>query len=279
MVPVVAGSNPVSHPIFPFIRDEDFARDRILKAPRGRSAIEMESIENRIGYQFATPLLLEEALTHPSLAYETKRPRFDNQRLEYLGDAVIQLILTSELFHLFPKFSEGKLTKLRSRLVSKEALCRFAETIDLGRHLRLGKGEDSSGGRERPSNLADAMEALTGAIYLDGGLDPTRAFILNNFAHFIEEIAKEPGENNPKGELQEQLQALAPSSPSYRIVSQEGPDHEKLFVSEVTWEGLKLGQGEGASKKEAEVNAAAVALSEKRWSGFESSEKAGNKSE
>ncbi|MDF2377474.1 MAG: ribonuclease III [Verrucomicrobiales bacterium] len=232
----------------------------------------METIESRIGYHFANPLLLEEALTHPSLAYETKRQRFDNQRLEYLGDAVIQLIFTHELFHLFPKFSEGKLTKLRSRLVSREALCRFAETIKLGHHLRLGKGEDTSGGRERPSNLADALEALAGAIYLDGGLDPARAFILNNFAHFIEEIAREPGENNPKGELQEQLQALTPSSPSYRIISQEGPDHEKVFVSEVTWEGLKLGRGEGASKKEAEVNAASVALKEKRWAGFETGE-------
>ncbi len=229
----------------------------------------METIETRIGYQFTNPTLLEEALTHPSLAYETKRPRSDNQRLEYLGDAVIQLIFTTELYHLFPKFSEGKLTKLRSRLVSKEALFRFAETINLGESLRLGKGEESSGGRERASNLADAMEALAGAIYLDGGLEPARAFILNNFGRFIEEIAKEPGENNPKGELQEQLQALSPSSPSYRIVSQEGPDHEKVFVSEVTWEGLNLGRGKGSSKKEAEVSAASVALKEQRWAGFE----------
>ena len=229
----------------------------------------MESIETSIGYQFKQARLLEEALTHPSLGYETKRPRFDNQRLEYLGDAVIQLIFTTELYRLFPKHSEGKLTKLRSQLVSKEALCRFAEIIGIGQHLRLGKGEDSSGGRERPGNLADAMEALSGAIYLDGGLDSARAFILDNFGDAIEVIAREPGENNPKGELQEHLQALAPSSPFYRIVSQDGPDHEKVFVSEVIWEGLKLGRGEGSSKKEAEVSAAAVALKEKRWAGFE----------
>lgn len=232
----------------------------------------MESLESRIGYQFANPLLLKEALTHPSLAYETKKPRFDNQRLEYLGDAVIQLILTNELFHLFPRFSEGKLTKLRSRLVSKEALCRFAEKIDLGKHIFLGKGEATSGGRERPSNLADAMEALSGAIYLDGGFDAAKAFILNNFSEFVEEIARQPEENNPKGELQEQLQALAASSPTYRVISQDGPDHEKVFVSEVTWEGLKLGRGEGSSKKEAEVSAAATALKEKRWAGFKTSE-------
>lgn len=232
----------------------------------------MESLEKRIGYEFKNSVLLNEALTHPSLAYETKKPRFDNQRLEYLGDAVIQLILTNELFHLFPKFSEGKLTKLRSRLVSKEALCRFAEKIELGQHLLLGKGEDSSGGRERASNLADAMEALSGAIYLDGGIGPAEAFILNNFREFIEEIAREPEENNPKGELQEQLQAIKATSPSYRVISQDGPDHEKVFVSEVIWEGLKLGRGEGSSKKEAEVNAASVALKEKRWAGFKSGE-------
>ncbi|MDF1824677.1 MAG: ribonuclease III [Verrucomicrobiales bacterium] len=232
----------------------------------------MESLEKRIGYRFKNSVLLKEALTHPSLAYETKKPRFDNQRLEYLGDAVIQLILTNELFHLFPKFSEGKLTKLRSRLVSKEALCRFAEKIELGQHLLLGKGEASSGGRERPSNLADAMEALSGAIYLDGGLAPAEAFILNNFREFIEAIAREPEENNPKGELQEQLQSIKATSPSYRVISQEGPDHEKIFVSEVTWEGLKLGRGEGSSKKEAEVSAAAAALKEKRWAGFKSCE-------
>lgn len=232
----------------------------------------MESLESRIGYQFANPQLLKEALTHPSLSYESKQARVDNQRLEFLGDAVIQLILTSELFHLFPKFPEGRLTKLRSRLVSREALCRFAETIELGRHLRLGKGEDASGGRERASNLADAMEALAGAIYLDGGLAPTHAFLLNNFGHFIAEIARKPAENNPKGELQEQLQAITANSPSYRIISQEGPDHEKVFVSEVTWEGLQLGRGEGSSKKEAEVSAAAAALKAKRWAGFASGE-------
>lgn len=227
----------------------------------------MESVEARIGYKFANSLLLAEALTHPSLAYESKKPHFDNQRLEYLGDAVIQLILTDELFHLFPNFSEGKLTKLRSRLVSRDALCRFAESIHLGSYLLLGKGEAASGGRERPSNLADALEALTGAIYLDGGINPAREFVLTNFRSFIKEIADQPEENNPKGELQEELQSIAPSSPTYEIIAQEGPDHQKSFVAEVTWEGTKLGQGEGASKKEAEINAAATALAEERWKG------------
>lgn len=225
----------------------------------------MESVEARIGYKFSNALLLAEALTHPSLAYETKRPHFDNQRLEYLGDAVIQLILTDELYHLFPKFSEGKLTKMRSRLVSRDGLQRFAEKIELGPALLLGKGEAASGGRERPSNLADALEALAGAIYIDGGMEKARSFILDNFREFIEEIARQPDENNPKGELQENLQAITPTSPSYRIVSQDGPDHDKIFVAEVIWEKMELGRGEGSSKKEAEINAAINALEQEVW--------------
>lgn len=225
----------------------------------------MDSLEATIGYRFANAALLEEALTHPSLAYETKRHRSDNQRLEFLGDAVLQLILTDELFLRFPSEPEGQLTKLRSRLVSRDALCRFAEAIQLGQSLRLGKGEDASGGRERPSNLADALEALAGAIYLDGGMEAARAFFFRNFTAFLDEIVAQPDENNPKGELQENLQAIAPSSPSYQIVSQKGPDHDKLFVAEVVWEGIPLGRGTGSSKKEAETNAAAAALEEERW--------------
>jgi ribonuclease-3 len=229
----------------------------------------MDSLEARIGYKFANASLLKEALTHPSLAYETKQHHFDNQRLEYLGDAVIQLILTDELYHLFPKFSEGKLTKMRSRLVSRDGLMRFAEKINLGNELLLGKGEAASGGSGRPSNLADALEALSGAIYLDGGFEKAREFILGNFRNFIEEIAKEPDEINPKGKLQEHLQSIAPSSPSYRIVSHEGPDHDKNFVAEVSWENIELGRGEGSSKKEAETSAAENALKKKLWKGQE----------
>lgn len=227
----------------------------------------MDPIESTISYKFVNSLLLAEALTHPSLARESKRSRFDNQRLEHLGDAVIQLILTEELFRLFPEFGEGQLTKLRSRLVSRDALCQFACKISLGHYLLLGKGELSSGGRERPSNLADAFEALAGAIYLDGGLEAARSFIFTNFREFIEEIAAQPEERNPKGTLQECLQAIAPSSPTYRLIGQEGPDHLKSFIAEVKWEGLILGQGSGRSKQEAEISAATEALKERRWEG------------
>jgi len=225
----------------------------------------MDSLETRIGYKFNNSLLLAEALTHPSLAYESKRPHFDNQRLEYLGDAVIQLILTHELYQRFPKFAEGRLTKLRSRLVSRDALCECAHLIKLGEFLLLGKGEAASGGRERPSNLADAIEALAGAVYLDGGYDESKNFIMKNFSSFIDEIANQPDDSNPKGKLQEHLQSITQSSPSYSIISQEGPDHEKSFVSQVSWEGMLLGKGDGKSKKEAEINAASDALELKKW--------------
>jgi ribonuclease-3 len=225
----------------------------------------MESLEKKIGYKFRNSLLLAEALTHSSLAYETQRPHFDNQRLEFLGDAVLQLCLTDELYKLFPQFAEGRLTKLRSRLVSRSALARYAVDIELGSYLMLGKGERSSGGRERPSTLSDAFEALVGAIYLDSGLEDAGDFILRLCEETIKEIAAEPIEVNPKGQLQEILQAFSPSSPTYEIHSQEGPDHCKTFSASVQWEAAELGDGSGGSKKEAEINAATDALEKSLW--------------
>ncbi len=229
----------------------------------------MESLEDKIGYKFTNSLLIAEAMTHPSLAYETRKPHFDNQRLEFLGDAVIQLILTNELYLHFPDFGEGKLTKLRSRLVSRTALKRYAKSIDLGQHLLLGKGEETSGGRARPSNLADAFESLFGAIYLDGGYEVARDCLLSKFSSFIKEITDQPDEVNPKGQLQEILQAISTNSPSYRIVSQEGPDHQKSFVAEVVWQGKVLGKGSGNSKKVAEIGAAADAMQKEHWTEIE----------
>ncbi len=225
----------------------------------------MVSLEERIGYKFRNSLLLAEALTHPSLAYETQKPHFDNQRLEFLGDAVLQLALTETLYHLFPTFSEGRLTKLRSRLVSRAALKVYALDIDLGQYLMMGKGEEASGGRARSSTLADAFEALVGAIYLDGGLDETRTFLTKHCRKSIQKIEETPAEMNPKGQLQEILQANSATSPRYRILSQEGPDHKKTFVCSVEWEGMALGKGTGSSKKEAEAEAATVALREQIW--------------
>ena len=270
MVPVVAGSNPVSHPISPF-QNRSEGQSCLKLASVDVAIVSMESLETRIDYEFANSLLLAEALTHPSLAYESRKPSFDNQRLEFLGDAVIQLILTDELYRLFPELNEGHLTKLRSRLVSRDALCRYAKKIELGSYLMLGKGEDANGGRGRPSNLADAFEALAGAIYLDSSFEQVQSFLLNNFREFIEDITADPEENNPKGELQEHLQSISTSSPSYAIISQEGPDHQKQFLAEVKWEGLNLGRGSGLSKKEAETAAAAEALEKRVWRIWEGS--------
>lgn len=225
----------------------------------------MIPLEERVGYKFRNSLLLAEALTHPSLAYETQKPHFDNQRLEFLGDAVIQLILTEQLYSMFPTFSEGRLTKLRSRLVSRNALQQYANLFELGQYLLMGKGEEASGGRERASTLADAFEALAGAIYLDGGLEATRDFLFRHCQEAIDQIVDTPSEVNPKGQLQEILQAISATSPKYKILSQEGPDHCKTFESCVEWEGLRLGFGTGSSKKEAEASAAEDALEERIW--------------
>lgn len=229
----------------------------------------MDSIETKIGYKFRNSLLLAEALTHPSLAYETQRPHFDNQRLEFLGDAVLQLVLTEQLYHQFPQFTEGHLTKLRSRLVSKTALETCANRIELGEFLLMGKGEEASGGRRRASTLADAFESLVGAIYLDGSLEAAKAFILRHCRVELDQIQKAPDEVNPKGQLQEILQAIAPTSPQYQIISEEGPDHCKVFASKVIWEGIELGAGSGNSKKTAEIAAARIALELREWGRFE----------
>ncbi len=225
----------------------------------------MSPLEERIGYKFRNSLFLAEALTHPSLGHETQRHHFDNQRLEFLGDAVLQLVITEHLFQHFGAEAEGQLTKLRSRLVSRETLKIYAAALDLGRYLLMGRGEEASGGRERTSTLTDAFEALIGALYLDGGLDTARKFILVQARSDLEQIAEEPVDVNPKGHLQELLQSISPRSPVYELVTQSGPEHEKTFVVQAVWEGIVLGQGSGRSKKQAETAAALEAMKLKRW--------------
>jgi ribonuclease-3 len=228
-------------------------------------AAHMNPLERRIGYKFRNSLLLAEALTHPSLSFERKTFHFDNQRLEFLGDAVLQLVVTHHLYRLFPAFSEGRLTKLRSRIVSREGLRKHAAALGLGHYLMLGRGEEASRGRERSSTLADAFEALVGAIYLDSDIETVRRFILRVAGDELGALAREPAEINPKGELQEILQAISPQSPAYEVISEAGPDHQKEFICRVAWEGLELGRGTGQSKKQAEINAATLALQERRW--------------
>jgi ribonuclease-3 len=225
----------------------------------------MNPLEQRLGYKFRNPLLLAEALTHPSLGYETQRHHFDNQRLEFLGDAVLQLIYTEFLFDTYPDFPEGELTKLRARLVSREGLRINADALDLGKYLMMGRGEEATGGRTRASSLADAYEALMGALYLDSDYVTVRRIVLTETRERLENLSLEDALANPKGRLQEILQAIAPLSPSYEIIEQSGPEHLKQFVSRIVWEGRELGRGTGSSKKEAETQAARMALEKRLW--------------
>jgi len=225
----------------------------------------MSPIEERIGYKFRNSLLLAEALTHPSVGHETQRHHFNNQRLEFLGDAILQLVITEYLYHHFSAEAEGQLTKLRSRLVSRESLRVRAAALDLGQYLMIGRGEEASGGRKRASTLADAYEALIGAIYLDSDLDTARQFILSQSKPDLDQVAAAPVDINPKGHLQELLQSISPSSPVYETVSESGPEHDKTFVVKCVWEGMVLGEGNGRSKKQAETAAAADAMKRKVW--------------
>lgn len=257
MIQVVAGSSPVGRPIFLFSNMAFDATPELI-AP-------MKQVEANLGYFFADGELLKFALTHPSLIAESKSHSVDNQRLEFLGDAVLQLSLTEALYRQFPEEGEGVLTKWRARLVSKPALATFGRALGLGPAMLMGKGEEANGGRDRASTLSDCVEAVLGAVYLDGGYEAAKLVVLRMTGEALQTVVKSPQAGNPKGELQERLQALAPESPLYEILSAKGPDHEKLFVSSVTWRGSELGRGRGASKKSAETAAALDALRSGRW--------------
>ena len=225
----------------------------------------MNPLEQRLKYKFRNALLLAEALTHPSLGHETQRHHFDNQRLEFLGDAVLQLIFTEHLFDQFPQLSEGYLTKIRARIVSRDGLRILADRLDLGRYLMMGRGEESNGGRDRSSTLSDAFEALIGAMYLDSDFVTVRRVVLTEARELLEDLEIDPDDNNPKGRLQEILQSISPVSPTYPIIHQSGPEHQKTFIAKIVWEGRELGRGEGRSKKEAETAAARNALTLALW--------------
>jgi len=220
----------------------------------------MELIQSVLGHTFLDRSLLKEALTHASLGYESQKSQADNQRLEFLGDAVLQLVLSEMVFHQFKRADEGLLTKVRAQLVSTKALSAVARRINLGGFILMGKAEENNGGRERESTLADTLEALAGAIFLDGGMEAARKVAHHLFHQQILDFGSTPTDQNPKGQLQEILQSISPQSPTYQIIDESGPDHAKSFHAIVTWGGRELGRGTGKSKKEAEVDAARVAL-------------------
>ena len=223
-----------------------------------------EALQERLGYAFRDPALLQLALTHPSVAHEHNAALETNQRLEFPGDAVLQLVLTRELYEKFPAFDEGPLTKARAKLVNRRTLAERARHLAIGEHLIVSRGEELHGGRERPSALADTYEALLGAIFLDGGFEAARDFILREFQAAFGGLLVIPILENPKGELQELLQAVSPEAPQYQVVSATGPDHDRIFECTVHHAGAELARGQGKSKKAAESEAALAALTRLR---------------
>ena len=222
--------------------------------------MDFEVLQNRLGYLFRDSRLLKLALTHPSVAHEQGSPVETNQRLEFLGDAVLQLILTRQLYDRYPGFGEGPLTKARAKLVNRRSLAEHARELGLGQYLILSRGEEMHGGRERPSALADTYEAVLGAMFLDGGIEAAGEFVMREFSAAIGEISDLPELENPKGELQELLQSVSFEAPQYKIISASGPDHDRVFECTVHHGGEELARGAGKSKKAAESAAALGAL-------------------
>jgi ribonuclease-3 len=224
---------------------------------------EFDVLQRMVAYRFRDPGLLEHALTHTSRAHEdVSGGVFDNESLEFLGDAVLGFAIADLLFRKFPNHDEGWKSKIKAALVSTASLARLAERLNLGDHLLLGRGEEKTGGRRKQALLADGYEALIAAIYLDGGIDHATAFIQRQFGDLIEE-AREPERvtRDFKSTLQERVQSSGGPLPEYVVVGETGPDHHKTFRVEVRVAGQPLANASGRSKKEAEQEAARLALS------------------
>jgi len=218
-------------------------------------------LAQRLEHVFARPERLAAALTHRSYSAEAGRPELaESQRLEFLGDAVLGAIAAEWLVERRPDWREGQLTKVRSRLTNAGALARVARRLELGRFLRLGRGEAREGGRDRDSLLADALEAVLGALWLDGGAEAVRKVFAAWFADELEVALAAGRDDNPKGELQERLQREGQEPPRYEVVEESGPSHDLLFRVEVFRGTDCLGKGEGSTKRQAEMDAARQAL-------------------
>lgn len=227
----------------------------------------LATLEARIGYKFRDRGLLEHALTHSSHAQEDQSGGVvDNESLEFLGDAILGFVVSELLFHEFPEYDEGHKSKLKAALVSAAVLARVGETVSLGEHLYLGRGEEKTGGRTKQALVADACEALIAALYLDGGIEPARAFVTRELAPLVDE-ARRTGRltsitGDYKSALQEWLQSQDQPPPSYRLVGEAGPAHHRHFQVEASLGDRVLGRAEGRSKKEAEQLAARAALTQ-----------------
>lgn len=221
---------------------------------------QLRQLEHRIGYRFKDSQHLISALRHRSVLNKENLGRHEsNERLEFLGDAVLDFVIAEYFYHLFPGMVEGQLTKLRSVIVSGTSLVEAAKRIDLGGHLLLSDNEDKAGGRLRSSILEDAFEALIGAIYLDGGVKPARTFVETHVLDNWRDIVKKDEYVNYKSLVLEHAQANSWDSPEYRLVEESGPDHSKRFIVEIILNGESYGRGEGTSKKAAEQRAASAA--------------------
>lgn len=221
----------------------------------------IQELHDALGVPFQDLNLLQQALFHRSYLNEAMEQDIEsNERLEFLGDAVLGLVISEKLYQEYPALSEGHLSQIRAILVRWDALARAAERVHLGEYLILGRGEELSGGRSRPSNLAGALEALIGAAFLDGGLPRARRLVLRLLKPDLDEIAREGAVQDSKSELQHVAQTRWHQIPQYRLISSEGPDHAKLFTVEAAVGDQVLGRGQGRNKKQAELNAARQAL-------------------
>ncbi|MFQ9288320.1 MAG: ribonuclease III [Intestinibacter bartlettii] len=227
-----------------------------------RISSNIELFEQKINYEFKNKEYILEALTHSSYSNENKNYTF-NERLEFLGDSVLSIVISDYLFKKETKLPEGELTKIRANIVCEESLSEVSKNIHLGKYMLLGKGEEATGGRERISILADALEAVIAAIYLDGGIKCAREFILTNMEKIINDSIKGKIFRDYKTCLQEVLQSNGENNIWYKLIEEKGPDHNKRFVMEVGINDTVLGVGEGKSKKDAEQVAAKCALDKK----------------
>lgn len=220
--------------------------------------MELELIEKSIGYTFKDKELLKTALTHTSYAYENKKE--SNEKLEFLGDSILEFISSKYLYAKYTNLKEGEMTKVRATVVCEESLHKIAKVHNFGDFLYLGKSEQKTGGKSRPAILADSVEAVIAAIYLDGGIEEADKFIIENLKNEIEIATKHVGDKDYKTVLQEKLQEHGDVKIEYETIGESGPDHNKKFKAQVKCNGKILAQGEGKSKKEAQMHAAKKAL-------------------
>lgn len=222
----------------------------------------LAALESKLNYSFGDVALLDTAMTHTSYVKGDGRARMHNERLEFLGDAVLELCVSEYLFKRFSEFDEGAMTRLRAQTVCEGALFEIAKELGLGEALLLGRGEDHSGGRDKPSILSDALEAVIGALYIDGGMETARGFILSFIDGSVDAALKGGALKDYKTMLQEYVQKRHMGAIAYRLLGSSGPDHSKVFTMEVTIAGIPSGIGEGHTKQEAGQRAAKAALDE-----------------